>query len=261
MPAIYAHYRFGKLILPKLPADVRGAIQRHRSLFDAGLQGPDFLFYYKPATKNSVSALARTFHYQTGGAFFAAACRNLYSNAGEPEQAYLYGLLGHYCLDALCHPYIGTQARTGTVSHNAIESEFERFLLELDGIKRPQSYPRSRLVKLTKEDCRIVSKFYPGVTPEQVREATATMARSTGLMTCGNPIHRAAARVVLRTLGSERPGLLIPPKADPAHAGRNEALLACFTQALAQYLLLLEQIRDHITFREPFGTEFDRIFG
>ena len=59
MPAIYAHHRFGNLILPGLPADVRGAIMRNRSLFDAGLQGPDFLFYYKPTAKNPVYALAR----------------------------------------------------------------------------------------------------------------------------------------------------------------------------------------------------------
>lgn len=261
MPSIYAHYRFGKLILPRLPADVRGVIQRHRSLFDAGLQGPDFLFYYKPTSKNPINALARTFHYQTGAAFFAAACRNLHSDAGDPEQAYLYGLLGHYCLDALCHPYIREQSKDGNVSHNAIESEFERFLLELDGIKRPQTYPRSRLLKLAKADCRTVSRFYPGVTPEQVREATATMSRATGLMTCGNPIHRAAAKTVLRTLGTEQTGLLMPPKADPACAGHNEALLNRFNQAMRQYPVLLEQIRDHITFREPFGGEFDRIFG
>ncbi len=261
MPAIYAHYRFGKLLLPKLPADVRGAIMRHRQLFDAGLQGPDFLFYYKPATKNPVSALARTFHRQPGAAFFSTACRTLRGDTGEAELAYLYGLLGHYCLDSLCHPFILEQSREGTIGHNAIESEFERYLMALDGIKRPQSYPRSRLLKLSKSDCSIVSKFYPPTTPDQIREAAATMTRSTALMTCGNPVHRTAARAVLHTLGSERIGLLIPSKANPAHTPRNEALLILFAQAMTLYPPLLEQVRDHLTFREPFGPEFDRSFG
>ena len=38
MPAGYAHYRFGKLLLPHLPADVRQTIQRFRRMYDAGLQ-------------------------------------------------------------------------------------------------------------------------------------------------------------------------------------------------------------------------------
>lgn len=261
MPALYAHYRFGKLLLPRLPADVRGAIMRHRNLFDAGLQGPDFLFYYKPAAKSPVSDLAHTFHYQTGATFFSTACRTLRGDAGEPEQAYLYGLLGHYCLDALCHPFIHRESREGNPGHNAIESEFDRYLLELDGVKRPQSYPRCRLLKLSKDDCDIVCRFYPPTTPDQIREATSAMRRYTCLMTCGNPVHRTAARAVLHALGGERTGLLIPPKGDPVHARRNEALLACFAQAMVQYPALLEQIRDHLTFREPFGPEFDRIFG
>lgn len=261
MPAIYAHYRFGKLLLPKLPADVRGAIMRHRQLFDAGLQGPDFLFYYKPTAKNPISALARTFHQQSGATFFSAACRTLRGDAGEPEQAYLYGLLGHYCLDSLCHPFILEESREGTPGHNAIESEFERYLMALDGIKRPQTYPRSRLLKLSKKDCSIVCKFYPATTPEQIREATSAMTRFTLLMTCSNPVHRGAAKAVLHALGSERTGLLIPPKADPAHTRRNEALLCLFAQAMTLYPALLEQVRDHLTFRESFGPEFDRSFG
>ena len=47
MPASYAHYRFGKLLLPNLPSDVRQTIQRFRRMYDLGLQGPDFFFYYK----------------------------------------------------------------------------------------------------------------------------------------------------------------------------------------------------------------------
>lgn len=42
MPASYAHYRFGKQVLPALPAEIRQNIQRFRRLYDMGLQGPDF---------------------------------------------------------------------------------------------------------------------------------------------------------------------------------------------------------------------------
>ena len=70
MPASYAHYRFGKLLLPQLPADVRQTIQRFRRMYDLGLQGPDFFFYYNIFMKTSTGALGSTFHRQTGQEFF-----------------------------------------------------------------------------------------------------------------------------------------------------------------------------------------------
>ena len=46
MPSSYAHYRFGTQVLDLMPADIREPILRNRALFDAGLQGPDFLFFH-----------------------------------------------------------------------------------------------------------------------------------------------------------------------------------------------------------------------
>lgn len=261
MPALYAHNRFGNLVLQGLPADVRGAIMRNRSLFDAGLQGPDFLFYYKPAGKNPINTLAHSLHMQTGHDFFTAICRRLPKNPQEPELAYLYGLLAHYCLDSLCHPYIQTHFPDGTPGHNAMESEFERFLLLRDGCKRPHTYPRSRMMKVSKEDSALICKFYPPTTPEQIREAAAGMRRVTGLITCSNPLHRTAARQILRLFGKEQKGLLVPPQSDPTQETRNQQLLELFCNAQARYPVLLEQLRDHLSFREPLGPEFDPTFG
>ena len=54
MPANYAHYRFGKLALSKLPAEARQCIGRFRRLYDIGLHGPDIFFYYNPAIDTAV---------------------------------------------------------------------------------------------------------------------------------------------------------------------------------------------------------------
>ena len=97
MPASYAHYRFGKQVLPTLPADVRQCIQRFRRLYDMGLQGPDFFFYYNPVMKTAVGGLGEHFHSQTGQVFFDHACK---AASSEAARAYLYGLLCHYCLDS-----------------------------------------------------------------------------------------------------------------------------------------------------------------
>lgn len=261
MPSLYAHYRFGKLILPRLPADVRGAIARNRSLFDAGLQGPDFFFFYKPTSQTEIGRLGRVFHYQTGRDFFARACETLHGDSGEEDLVYLYGLLGHYCLDSVCHPFVHEQTDNGPIGHNALESEFERYLLALDGVKRPHAYRRSVHMKLPKGHCALVSRFYPPATAEQIREATADMRRFTDLMTCGNAAHRALAKAVLQTLGVEKTGLLIPTAPSTACTHLNAPLLTLFSDALDRYPELLEQLRDYLAFREPLGAEFDLIFG
>lgn len=261
MPSIYAHYRFGCLLLPALPGDVRGAVARHRALFDAGLQGPDFFFFYKPGVKTDIRKLGRKFHYQTGREFFTRVCRTLHSDSDEAELVYLYGLLGHYCLDSVCHPFIHEHTDGGNPGHSALESEFDRHLLTLDGCKKPHIYPRSRCMRLRREQIPIVSRFYPPATTEQVRDAIASMGTVTSLITCGNPVHRAAAKAVLRTLGTDQPGLLVPPAPDPVCRALDEPMAALFDRALARYPQMLEDLRDHLTFREPLGEEFDPIFG
>lgn len=261
MPSIYAHHRFGCLVLPELPGDVRGAISRHRALFDAGLQGPDLFFFYKPASKTGIQKLGRKFHYQTGREFFTRVCQSMDSSSGEEELVYLYGLLGHYCLDSLCHPFIHDQTDQGPIGHNALESEFDRYLLALDGVRKPHTHPRGAHLKLDQAQCALVSRFYPPATAAQIREAVAGMRQLTALMTCGNPIHRAAVKGVLRTLGEGRTGLVIPPAPDTSCAHLDVPLLMLWETAREQYPRMLEDLRDHLTFREPLGKEFDPIFG
>lgn len=45
MPSLYAHHSFGKEIYKKLPEDLKQIIRKYPNAFNAGLQGPDFLFF------------------------------------------------------------------------------------------------------------------------------------------------------------------------------------------------------------------------
>lgn len=261
MPSIYAHYRFGEQLLPHMPGDVRGAISRNRDLFDAGLQGPDFLFYYKPATKTDVGSLASRIHHMTGREYFTRVCATLSGISGEEELSYLYGLLAHYCLDAACHRLIREQAQDSALLHNRIESEFERYLMAMDGIKKPHCWPRSQYLKLPKDRCGLVARFYEPATASQIREGIGGMRHMISLMTCHNPVHRAAAKAVLLGLGKEKTGLLIPTEPDLTCTGMNAPLLEAFEEALGRYPSLLEQLRDHLNLREELGEAFFSAFG
>lgn len=255
MPSSYAHYQFGAQALPTLPADIRFPSQRYRTLFDLGLQGPDFFFYYKLGKDTPVRKLARKYHYQTGNQVFSKICRDL-EHPSDGELAYLYGLLGHYCLDSHCHPMIHEATGEDALAHNAMESEFDRFLMERGGIPKPHRYNRGIHLKCGRGCGPVIARFYPEAEPEQILESLNTMAAVLGLLT----LHPAAKKV-LKLMGGAHPGLLMHRSADPAYAALNGPLLERFNRALARYPEYLQQLHSHLAFGEPFGGEFDAIFG
>ena len=106
MPSTYAHYRFGVALLPTLPGDVRRTIQRFRRLFDVGLHGPDIFYFQNSVIKSGGFSLGVKYHEMTGKSLFPRLCRLVRLEKSEAAQAYLYGLLCHYCLDARLHPII-----------------------------------------------------------------------------------------------------------------------------------------------------------
>ena len=127
MPTTYTHHRFGNDVFSRLPAPLQEKISAIPGLFDIGLHGPDFLFYYKPLSKNPVN--------QRGHPDARAAWQNLFysrpflalSHMAEPDAgfAYICGFLCHFALDSTCHPYIEQQvvpqaSRTAKLNRNWI---------------------------------------------------------------------------------------------------------------------------------------------
>ena len=163
MPANYAHYRFGKQLLSGMCPNDRRSIQRFRRLYDMGLHGPDIFFYYNPLIKTATGQLGGVFHAQSGQEFFARVCAQAGSEAGR---VYLLGLLGHYCLDSLCHPYVEKKDADGSARHVELESEFDRYLLEADGVapaphlrrQRPHAADPGRV----RHGCPLLSPRHPG---------------------------------------------------------------------------------------------------
>lgn len=255
MPASYAHYRFGKQILPALPSDVRQCIQRFRRMYDLGLQGPDIFFFYNPLMKTAVGDLSGKFHSQTGAEFFPAACIQAGSEAAK---AYLYGLLAHYCLDSISHPFVRQKVAGGEASHTALESEFDRYLLALDGEPEPHTYDLSPKLKLTRGECMTVAAFYPPATGGNVNLSVKNMAR---LHKFGANKNRARTQALLQKV---KPALcegLIPVEEVEAFVRMDSELLARFNRAVKQYPVLLEQLLTHMRTGEGLGEDFAPDFG
>lgn len=261
MPGNYAHYRFGSQILPTLPADVRRPIQRFRRLYDVGLHGPDLFFYYNILMDTPVGKLGKKYHRMAGREFFGMACRRLRLEPTEAGQAYLYGVLAHYCLDAACHPFINEVIADGKIGHVEMETEFNRYLLALDGKSEPQTFDTSPHMKLTKGECVTVSSFYPGADPGHILQSLKTMASVTKLLATPtgprrNVLEKGAA-VVAKKFTPFIMGKL--PNENCAHL--NEELKNRYDQAAENYAVLLEQLTAHMTYNASFGEEFDPTFG
>ena len=255
MPAVYAHHQFGERVMSALPADVRDLLRRQRMLFDLGLQGPDFFFYYRLGKQTPIRALAHAYHRKSGREVFSKICGDL-GNPPEPELAYLYGLLGHYCLDARCHPIVHRITGEDGLAHNALESEFERFLLERDGVKKPWQHDRGAYLRCRGDCPGVIAEFYPEAGPKQVAESLHTMEAVLGLLT----IHAGAKRV-LQLMGGANPGLLMHRSPDPAFAAYNTVMLEGYGLALTDYPVLVQQLRSHISVGQPLGEDFDPTFG
>ena len=250
MPASYAHYRFGKLLLKELPGDVRQCIGRFRRMYDLGLQGPD-IFYYAPALPgSSVGKLGKHYHQQSGKDFFAAA--GAAANT-EAARAYLYGLLAHYCLDAACHPYVNRVVNSGEARHIPLEAEFERYLLALDGVEEPHRYDHSRFLKLTRGESMTVSGFYPPATGAQVHGCVKSMAFGLRFLAGKD---RKRREKLLKKLSPALCDFFIPSEPVTAWARMDSELLARFNRTLKQYPELLRQLRDGESPGEDFAPDF-----
>lgn len=174
MPAIYAHYRFGSMVYEKLPSERKKQIT-HKDLFDIGLSGPDFFFYYLPVKKCKINQIGYDVHYMKGSEFFRRAkYQKQFVNDPDAYFSYLCGILCHYVLDLSCHSYIEKKIQTDGVSHTDIEADFERYLLLLDGFN-PIEHHSVDHFKVNKKNAEVISAFFPESTSNEVLKSLLWM--------------------------------------------------------------------------------------
>ena len=261
MPSLYAHYRFGIQMLRLMPGDICRTAKRNRPLFEVGLCGPDLFFFRRPMISGKGHRLGHGFHMQTGREFFSRACRNLRLESGEGGQAYLYGALCHFALDASCHPLVVKADRDGLASHRRIETEFDRYLMEVDGIRNPDQIHLTERMHLTGSQCATVSRCYPGTDKKMVRESLRTM---TGVWKLLELPEGPGRRALIKTACacSEAFRDMIPEEIpDPLCAHLNLPLLERYQQAADGFPELLLKLSAHLTYNAPLGDGFEPIFG
>ena len=258
MPSSYAHYRFGTQLLPLLPADVRNPLLRHRALFDMGLHGPDFLFFHHFLHETPLFRLGTGYHEKSGRDFFTDACAHLQQDPSEAALAYLQGLLAHYCLDSACHPFVYRMTDDTDLGHSELETEFDRYLMTLDGIKKPHETNISRHLKLNKRECALVAGFYPELSAADAARCIRNMALAQQLLTV--PCAHGMIAAFTRLAGGNTAGKLMTVGPDPKCGHLDGVLLELYEQALKKFPGYLEQLNHHLACGAAWGDDFSANF-
>lgn len=201
MPCIYAHDSFGKKVVTRLPKELQMIINKYPDEFQIGLQGPDFLFFYRPFLKLPTNQMGYWQHRQTMAAFLSALLPSLRKNKGKNNATYSYllGFICHFALDSECHSFVIPTSEKPGYNHLVIENEFDRYLLKHDG-HVAITYPVWESIPTNSS---VVTSIYHAYRPlhlkkKHIRKALKSMRFYKRLLTCGCSVKRLLIRGLMK---------------------------------------------------------------
>lgn len=263
MPSTYAHYRFGREVLSKLPKDIRKTILKEQALFDIGLHGPDLLFYYEPLTNNSVNSKGYNIHAEAGIKFFRPAAKEIMRREFSTAYlAYIYGVICHFALDRECHGYIDKKISESGVSHAEIEVEFDRRLMIHDGIN-PITHILTGHIHPNKKSARVIRCFYSGVSADCIYRSMQSYIFYNRLLLAPYPLKRKLIYRILRISGhyDEMHGLIVNYKANPKCKDSNKELALRYGRALNKAVMLIGEFEESARGIKPWNDLYNYTFG
>ena len=112
MPDILSHIFMGYDVLNKLSETnkFKSSARMHPGLFNDSLQGPDPFLYSEifPWNRSSLSGIGNRMHKEKTGEFLMGMLNDLAicKDCTDMKSACIFGLICHYSMDTICHPYI-----------------------------------------------------------------------------------------------------------------------------------------------------------
>lgn len=262
MPAIYAHYRFGKEVSRRLEGELKQVVRKHEPQFRIGLQGPDVLFFYKPYRRNRVAKYGINMHAVSAKPFFEHALSIIREKGrNSREYAYLLGFLCHYILDSECHPYVSEMIEKTGVQHMEIEEEFEKQLLRMDQ-ENPFSYRLDKLIPTDELTAAVISPFYTNISAEVMKEALRTCKMVKQLFRAKGPVKRSLLNLALKLSGQYKSfkGLVHQSVDHPKCKISNEGLQKRFDHAVDIAVDMMHSFDESVKTERELNVRFDRTF-
>ncbi len=163
MPSQYAHKKFGALVYKRLPDELRRIIAENKNEYLIALHGPDPFFFCMPSKSERIVEIALRHHQRSFSYLQDAAFKVINGLSDGPELSYFYGMICHFVLDTFCHPLVDKAIAETGLSHGKIETEFERYLLDKDGLDS-LSYPAYAHLPIDKATAEVAARFYDDAT-------------------------------------------------------------------------------------------------
>lgn len=262
MPSAYAHYRFGDQVLSRLPAAIRAQIEPYRALYNIGVHGPDILFYFHPLWHTDIRSEGDAMHGRPARVFFrhaAEVIRPLQGEARAKALAYVYGFITHFSLDSACHTFVEQSKRAKGISHTAIEVDFDRRLMRLDGC--PERCPVAHIAAEEKW-AEVIYPFYRGVEKRHVLFSLKSMRFYGKLLDTRNGLMRAVIAKAGAAIdkSGELPGWTVDGN-DPVCEPVYEGLMARWPVGMERALMLMQEFEDVLNKKLPLNAAYDATFG
>lgn len=241
MPALYAHNKFGKLVIKTLPEHLLEIIKKYPNSFRIGLQGPDTLFFFNPIFKNKINQLGRTIHRADAYTFFENSLSILSAQGYNSScHAYILGFICHYALDKKCHPYVTNFMKTTGCGHSEIEGDFEHYLISIDG-GIPHKYRLYKLVPTNLDTANSISPFYPELSLKNIHNAMRHMRFTKRLFFAPHILKRTIIDTLMRSTFNYKffKGHMIFPNA-------NKKCRPCIAKLYMEFMNTVPFARDMI---------------
>ena len=262
MPTTYAHHSFGERCLRTLPESLRQLVAANRAIFDYGVHGPDIYFYYHALTPNAINDFGRALH-DIPFSETLAGIRPRFTVCDDRDAAlsYLLGFTAHFALDAWCHGYVERKAEVSGISHNKLESQYDRYLMLRDGLN-PVRHSRVSQLKPERHMGAVISALLPEVSPAD----TFTTLRDQRIYLTLLKDSNAAKRLLLRTAmdlvhANSFKDLLITEESLPGAADAMLRLDKLTALAAAEYPVLAENLTAFLSGEADLLPAFGRTFG
>ncbi|MBO4887296.1 MAG: zinc dependent phospholipase C family protein [Firmicutes bacterium] len=264
MPTTYTHYRFGHDVESRLAPRYHSVIESYQELFDAGLHGPDLLFYYHALSSNDVIRLGNELHTKSGRSFFERAGEIVKESPCGAHIAYVFGFLCHFALDRTAHAYIEKFIEETGVSHFAIEAELDRYFLLKDG-KDPFHGRLTQHIVPRDRNARVIADFFPPatpvptenglvITPEIIRTAMQEFIRYLDLLICGSNVKRNFLYKTLDLAHHEGfKDLIISEEPIPACEKSNQDLDRIYEASIDDAVRLIQEFPGTIAGKRPWN--------
>lgn len=102
---------------------------------------------------------------------------------------------------------------------------------------------------------KVISKFYPGVTPKNIHTTIRSMVFYSGLLRAPNKFKRGVICAILKLSGNYREmrGMLMDYEPDPVCADSDEILMQRYKSAIPKAVKLITEFEDSVKGNIPFN--------